>query len=51
IPVRWIDQVLGVALETMPQPLPDEEAPKDGVAAPVVGAPVAKSDVSESIKH
>ena len=51
IPVRWIDQVLGVALETMPQPLPDEEAPKDGVAAPVVEAPVAKSDVSESIKH
>jgi ATP-dependent Lon protease len=51
IPVRWIDQVLGVALETMPQPLPDEETPKDGVAAPVVEAPVAKSDVSESIKH
>ena len=51
IPVRWIDQVLGVALETMPQPLPEDEAPKDGVAAPVVEAPVAKSDVSESIKH
>ncbi len=25
IPVKWIDQVLEVALERMPQPLPDEE--------------------------
>ena len=51
VPVRWIDKVLEVALETMPQPLPDDEAPKDGVAAPVVEAPVAKADVSDSIKH
>jgi ATP-dependent Lon protease len=26
VPVRWIDQVLAVALERMPTPLPDEEA-------------------------
>jgi len=51
VPVRWIDKVLEVALETMPQPLPEEEAPKDGVVAPVVEAPVAKADVSDSIKH
>ncbi len=51
IPVRWVDKVLEVALESMPVPLPDDEAPKDGVAAPVVDAPVAKSDVTESIKH
>lgn len=25
VPVRWIDKVLEVALESMPQPLPDEE--------------------------
>jgi ATP-dependent Lon protease len=25
VPVRWIDQVLEVALETVPQALPDEE--------------------------
>jgi ATP-dependent Lon protease len=25
IPVKWIDRVLEVALERMPQPLPDEE--------------------------
>ena len=51
VPVRWIDKVLEVALETMPQPLPEEEAPKDGVVAPVVEAPVAKADVSDSMKH
>ena len=27
VPVRWIDRVLEVALESMPVPLPDEEAP------------------------
>ena len=51
IPVRWVDKVLEVALESMPQPLPEDEAPKDGVVAPVVEAPVAKADVTESIKH
>ncbi|MEO5686157.1 MAG: endopeptidase La [Burkholderiaceae bacterium] len=51
VPVRWIDKVLEVALETMPQPLPDDEAPKEGVAAPVVEAPVAKADLSDSMKH
>ena len=51
IPVRWVDKVLEVALESMPVPLPDEETPKDGVVAPVVDAPVVKPDVSESIKH
>ena len=28
VPVRWIDKVLEVALERMPQPLPEEEAAK-----------------------
>lgn len=51
IPVRWVDKVLEVALETMPQPLPDDEAPKEGVATPVVEAPVAKADVADSMKH
>jgi ATP-dependent Lon protease len=36
VPVRWIDRVLEVALETMPQPLPDEEA--TAVAKPATGA-------------
>ena len=51
IPVRWVDKVLEVALESMPQPLPEDEVPKGEVAAPVVDAPVAKADVSDSMKH
>ncbi|MDE2161372.1 MAG: endopeptidase La, partial [Burkholderiales bacterium] len=40
-PVRWIDQVLEIALERPPQPLADDEpaaaeAPKAEVAAPAV---------------
>ncbi len=45
VPVRWIDQVLGVALERMPEPLPEDEvvvvsaeAPKADVAAAPVSA-------------
>ena len=38
VPVKWIDRVLEVALETMPQPLPDDE--------PVAAVPaVAPADV------
>ena len=37
IPVKWIDRVLEVALETLPQPLPDDEPAKPvEVAAPAV---------------
>jgi ATP-dependent Lon protease len=47
IPVKWIDQVLEVALERMPQPLPDEE--------PVAVAPAALEAVvvvpAVSVKH
>ncbi|MBT9488790.1 MAG: endopeptidase La [Rubrivivax sp.] len=43
IPVRWIDQVLKVALESEPQPLPDDEVvpkPATEVAAtPAVASP------------
>jgi ATP-dependent Lon protease len=54
VPVRWIDKVLEVALETMPAPLPDEEAStaKDGAAAAaVVETPVVKAEVNDSVKH
>ncbi|WP_397532297.1 endopeptidase La [Roseateles sp.] len=49
VPVRWIDRVLEVALESVPQALPDEEpVAKDAPAT----AEVAKADAtSESIKH
>ena len=47
VPVRWIDRVLEVALETVPQPLPEEEAPKAATAEakPEVAAAVAAQDV------
>jgi ATP-dependent Lon protease len=34
LPVKWIDEVLGIALETMPEPLSDE----DYLADPITGA-------------
>jgi ATP-dependent Lon protease len=43
VPVRWIDRVLEVALQSAPQPLPDEEPAAQAVAAkaePAVPAPV-----------
>jgi ATP-dependent Lon protease len=49
VPVRWIDRVLEVALETLPTPLPDEE-PAAKEATAVVDAPV-KAEVSDSLKH
>jgi ATP-dependent Lon protease len=44
VPVRWIDQVLQVALERVPQALPEDEPAKD-VQKPAEGAPVPASDV------
>ncbi len=45
IPVKWIDRVLELALERMPEPLPDEEAVKieikPEVVSPVAGATTA----------
>jgi ATP-dependent Lon protease len=42
VPVKWIDRVLEVALETVPQPLPDDEPVKPvevvKPATPVAGA-------------
>ncbi len=37
VPVRWIDKVLEIALETVPQPLPDEEPAKPTAAATAAG--------------
>jgi ATP-dependent Lon protease len=40
VPVKWIDQVLEVALETLPQALPEEEAPKaEEAAKPAAATP------------
>lgn len=49
IPVRWIDQVLKVALERMPIALPDEEYALMVSAAAT--ANVVVTDASEVVKH
>jgi ATP-dependent Lon protease len=48
VPVRWIDKVLELALETAPVALPDEELPLP--VAPVVAA-VPSTEMQGSIKH
>ena len=48
IPVKWIDQVLRVALERQPVPLTDEEL-VIAVAAPVVVLPVVET--AGTVKH
>jgi len=48
IPVRWIDQVLEVALERSPQPLPDEEPASKG---PEDAAAVAVAPLGDSLPH
>jgi len=45
VPVKWIDRVLEVALEAVPQPLADDEAVKDGKPQAAAAA------VSEAITH
>ena len=47
VPVRWIDQVLEVALQTAPQPLPDEPP----VTEPVASGAVPKEAADPVIKH
>jgi ATP-dependent Lon protease len=44
VPVKWIDRVLEVALESMPQPLPDDE-PAKPVEAAAPAAPAAGPDL------
>ncbi len=47
VPVKWIDRVLELALETVPQPLPDDEPAK-----PIeVAKPVAPAAGAESLTH
>ncbi|MCS6766200.1 MAG: endopeptidase La [Candidatus Protistobacter heckmanni] len=48
VPVRWIDQVLELALESLPAALPEEESP--AVAADVA-APAAPATVVTDTKH
>ena len=51
VPVKWIDRVLEVALERVPQPLPDEEPAKPAEAAPATAAPAAVPPGGEILTH
>ncbi len=52
IPVKWIDQVLKVALERMPEPLTDEEVAAAAVAAAAAADKAEKAaDPSGAVKH
>jgi ATP-dependent Lon protease len=46
VPVKWIDRVLEVALESVPQPLPDEEPAKDVAAAKPADGPAAGQQIA-----
>jgi ATP-dependent Lon protease len=47
VPVRWIDKVLELALESQPVPLPEEES----VAATVAADAVPAAALQGSVKH
>ncbi len=45
VPVKWIDRVLELALETVPQPLPDDEPAKPAEEAAKPAAPAAGAEL------
>ena len=53
VPVKWIDQVLEIALESVPQPLADEEVPKvDGkTEAGAAATAPATAPATDALKH
>ena len=51
VPVKWIDQVLEHALESAPQPLPDDEPAKPVEPAAAAGASPAVPPTGEVITH
>ncbi|SAI42367.1 ATP-dependent protease La [Bordetella ansorpii] len=48
VPVRWIDKVLELALERLPEPLSEEEAVKDSLVA---AKPAEPASAGDQIKH
>ncbi|MGZ5155740.1 MAG: endopeptidase La [Caldimonas sp.] len=51
VPVKWIDQVLEFALESVPQPLPDEEPAKPAEAAATTAAAPGVPPVGDVMTH
>jgi ATP-dependent Lon protease len=50
VPVKWIDQVLAVALERLPVPLSDEES-TESVTTIVDNAKISATQTTSSVKH
>jgi len=50
VPVKWIDKVLEIALERMPEPLPEEEAKVEAKPDGAPAAPAAPTS-TEVLKH
>jgi ATP-dependent Lon protease len=50
VPVKWIDQVLAIALERLPVALPEEELVVDGVVA-AAGATIKTKPTARAVKH
>jgi ATP-dependent Lon protease len=50
IPVKWIDQVLAIALEHMPTALPEDELVVDAVVA-AAGAKIKTKQTPRAVKH
>lgn len=53
VPVKWIDQVLEIALESSPQPLPEEKAGEADPKAEAAAAPAAATATAsvDLLKH
>ena len=51
VPVKWIDRVLEVALESAPQPLPEEEGPAAKPEAAATTSDGTAASTTEAIKH
>jgi ATP-dependent Lon protease len=49
VPVKWIDRVLEIALERLPQALPDEEGAETAAAAP--GKPAQPAAPGDIVAH
>jgi ATP-dependent Lon protease len=50
VPVKWIDQVLAIALERMPVALPEDELAVDAVVA-AAGAKIKTKPTARAVKH
>jgi ATP-dependent Lon protease len=50
VPVKWIDQVLAVALERLPEPLPDDE-PATAAAATPDSVKISPTENAGAVKH